>query len=128
MLAGGRPDSKLPCDGIGRRRRKPRSKRGEIRYGMKLPRVRNLMPDWGRYWNQIPFRTRLVLLGFGLTGMVLVMQAVGLLAPLEAFLYDTRAKYCQHYSRPPTTQLVHLDIDDGSYETIGQPPWPRKIM
>ncbi|MDB5322322.1 MAG: adenylate/guanylate cyclase with Chase sensor [Phycisphaerales bacterium] len=95
---------------------------------MKLPRVKNLLPDWGRYWNQIPFRARLMLLGFTLTVLVLVMEGIGALTPLENWLYDIRARHCQFYAKAPTTQLVHLDIDDAALETVGKWPWDRRFV
>jgi class 3 adenylate cyclase/CHASE2 domain-containing sensor protein len=95
---------------------------------MKLPRVKNLLPDWGRYWNMIPFRTRLVLLGYTLTFLVLIMEAIGALTPLENWLYDVRARHCQFYAKAPTTQLVHLDIDDNALATVGRWPWDRRLI
>jgi class 3 adenylate cyclase/CHASE2 domain-containing sensor protein len=95
---------------------------------MKLPRIKNLMPDWGRYWNQIPFRARLVLLGFALTAIVLVMEGIGALSPLENWLYDIRARNCQFFAKAPTTQLVHLDIDDAALDSVGKWPWDRRFI
>src|SRR4051794_36777273 len=79
-------------------------------------------------WGDIPFRTRMVLLGAALTLAVLVLEAVGGLAPLEGWLYDTRALRCQYHNPPPTTRVVHLDIDDAALETVGKWPWPRRVM
>jgi class 3 adenylate cyclase/CHASE2 domain-containing sensor protein len=95
---------------------------------MKLARVTKFLPNWGRYWNQIPFRARLVLLGFALTAIVLVMEGIGALAPLENWLYDMRARNCQFYAKAPTTQLVHLDIDDAALDSVGRWPWDRRFM
>jgi class 3 adenylate cyclase/CHASE2 domain-containing sensor protein len=95
---------------------------------MKWPRVKNLLPDWGRYWNMIPFRTRLVLLGLGLTVLVMAMEGIGALRPLENWLYDIRERRCQFYAKPPTTQLVFLDIDDASLDSVGRWPWDRRFI
>jgi class 3 adenylate cyclase/CHASE2 domain-containing sensor protein len=95
---------------------------------MKLTWVKNLLPDWGRYLNLIPFRTRLVMLGFALTVLVLAMEMIGALAPLENWLYDVRARHCQFFAKAPTTQLVHLDIDDAALDTVGRWPWDRRFM
>lgn len=95
---------------------------------MKLARVTKFLPNWGRYWNQIPFRARLVLLGFALTAIVLVMEGMGALSPLENWLYDIRARNCQFYAKAPTTQLVHLDIDDAALDSVGKWPWDRRFI
>src|SRR3954466_9447869 len=76
-------------------------------------------------WGDIPYRTRVVVLGVAITVAVLVMQAAGALRPLEGWLYDTRARNCQFFSPPPTTQVVHLDIDDSALEAYGKWPWRR---
>src|SRR5689334_14576881 len=78
-----------------------------------------------RFWGDIPFRTRVVILGVALTTAVLVMEGTGSLRPLEGWLYDTRAKRCQFFSPRPTTQLVHMDIDDSALEAYGSWPWKR---
>jgi class 3 adenylate cyclase len=95
---------------------------------MKLAQVTKFLPNWGRYWNQIPFRARLVLLGFALTTVVLVMEGIGALSPLENWLYDIRARNCQFFAKAPTTQLVHLDIDDAALDTVGRWPWDRRFV
>ena len=47
---------------------------------------------------------------------------------MERWLYDLRCRYCQFFTRPPTDQLVHIDIDDAVLEDIGGWPWPRSTM
>jgi class 3 adenylate cyclase/CHASE2 domain-containing sensor protein len=71
---------------------------------------------------------RNLLLGGLLTALLVGCTAAGLFEPLEAWLYDIRSRHCQWYTPPPTTQLVHLDIDDVSLELIGHWPWPRHLM
>lgn len=75
---------------------------------------------------RLMFRTGL--LGLLLTALIAVMDLTGAFEPFENFLYDTRAKYCQVYAKAPTTQLVHIDIDDPSLDYIGAWPWPRHRM
>ena len=65
-------------------------------------------------------------MGVLVTGLVLVLQAGGWLGAVERRVYDYRARFCQ--SRVPAPpQYVHLDIDDGSLESIGPWPWPRRM-
>src|SRR5687768_16232744 len=63
--------------------------------------------------------------GAALTLLVAAADAVGLLSPLERWLYDERAAYCQRWMPPPTTQLVHVDIEGPSLDAIGRWPWDR---
>jgi class 3 adenylate cyclase/CHASE2 domain-containing sensor protein len=65
------------------------------------------------------------ILGLLLTLLVLVLDLADFLGPAERFAYDWRAEHFQHFTGPPTTQLVHLDIDDPSLEAIGRWPWHR---
>src|SRR5262245_44807539 len=71
---------------------------------------------------------RTVILGLGLTAVVILLDWVGGLEPFERYLYDHRARYCQFFSPPPTDKIVHLDIDDDSIERIGRFPWNRTIL
>jgi adenylate cyclase len=80
------------------------------------------------FWGDIPYRTRVVILGVALTVAVLLMEATGALAPFEGWLYDTRALRCRAFTPPPTTQIVHMDIDDAAIETVGKWPWPRRLV
>src|SRR5579872_5748331 len=70
---------------------------------------------------------RSLAIGGLLTLMVLAASAFGLLDSLEYWLYDQRTIYCQLAEPPPTSQLVHLDIDDASVSptALGRYPWPR---
>ncbi|HEY7116304.1 MAG TPA: CHASE2 domain-containing protein, partial [Tepidisphaeraceae bacterium] len=87
--------------------------------------MKSLKPRRLPIWGDIPFRTRVVVLGVALTVGVLVMEFAGALRPFEGWLYDTRARHCQFFSPAPTTQLVHLDIDDTALEAYGPYPWKR---
>ncbi len=77
-------------------------------------------------------RRRLTLMaasGAVLTLTVILADMWGWLSRLEGWFYDTRAQRCQFFTPPPTTQLVHVDIDDGAMDSIsaeiGEWPWPR---
>src|SRR5215208_1717362 len=67
-------------------------------------------------------------LGIVLTILVTFLEFSGLLAAPERFFYDFRARRCQRYTPPPTTQLVHVDIDDTSILVLGHWPWPRSKL
>ena len=64
-------------------------------------------------------------LGLVLTVVVVVVNQLGVLTPLENWLYDRRARYCQYFTPPPTDRLVHLHINDASQEAMGRWPWDR---
>lgn len=68
------------------------------------------------------------ILGVLLTLILVALDYGGLLAAPEQFFYDLRARHCQYFTPPPTDNLVHLDIDDASLETMGRWPWPRDKM
>lgn len=63
------------------------------------------------------------------TACVLGLEFLGVLRPLERFLYDARVRNCQTHLRPPTTRLVHLHIDDAALREMapdtGDWPWSR---
>src|SRR5439155_22903770 len=63
------------------------------------------------------------ILGLALKFGVVVTDAAGLFDSLENWLYDVRARRCQFFAPPPTSKLVHLDIDDKALESIGEWPW-----
>ena len=65
------------------------------------------------------------LIGALLTLIVAAADSLGLLAPLERWLYDERAMHCQRWMPPPTDRLVHVDIDDAALDSIGRWPWRR---
>lgn len=68
------------------------------------------------------------LFGLGLTALVLGAALVGLLTPLEHWLYHRRARYCQFFTPAPDDSLIHLDIDDSALDIIGSWPWPRSYL
>jgi class 3 adenylate cyclase/CHASE2 domain-containing sensor protein len=59
---------------------------------------------------------------------VVIYDRSGILDSAERWLYDRRARYCQFHRPPPTTQLVHVDIDDQALEAVGAWPWQRTIV
>src|SRR5258708_3762069 len=68
------------------------------------------------------------ILGIALTFLVTFLDFAGLLSAPERFFYDFRARRCQHYTPRPTTQIVHIDIDDNSILAVGHWPWPRSKL
>jgi class 3 adenylate cyclase/CHASE2 domain-containing sensor protein len=68
------------------------------------------------------------ILGLALTFLVTFLDFSGMLSAPERFFYDFRARHFQHYTPPPTTQLVHIDIDDKSLSEMGHWPWPRSRL
>lgn len=66
--------------------------------------------------------------GFSLTVAVFLLYLAGALNVPENWLSDVRMKRCQYFVGAPTTDLVHLDIDDAALEAVGSWPWPRRMM
>jgi class 3 adenylate cyclase/CHASE2 domain-containing sensor protein len=69
-----------------------------------------------------------VVIGLTMTAVVLTLDIAGLLSVPENVLYDLRARFFQFHTPPPTSDLVHVDIDDKSLDTIGYWPWPRATL
>jgi class 3 adenylate cyclase/CHASE2 domain-containing sensor protein len=68
-------------------------------------------------------------IGLTITLFVVVLDySSRILAPLDDWFYDRRARLCQYFTPKPTDKLVHVDIDDASLEAIGQWPWPRSDL
>ena len=68
------------------------------------------------------------LVGVLLTFLVAAADAGGVLAHLERWFYDQRARHCQASMPPPTDRLVHVDIDDAALEAVGRWPWDRAVL
>jgi class 3 adenylate cyclase/CHASE2 domain-containing sensor protein len=66
-----------------------------------------------------------LLVGAGITLLVILCDLAGLLTPLENWLYDRRARWCQFFLRPPTEQIVTVEVDNGAMDVLGEFPWPR---
>jgi class 3 adenylate cyclase/CHASE2 domain-containing sensor protein len=60
-----------------------------------------------------------------LTLLVLAADWGRRLDPLERYFYDLRVRRCQHYARPATDKLVHIDVDDEALNQFGRWPWAR---
>ncbi len=69
-----------------------------------------------------------LVVGFVLTLIVVISQAMGWLFLPQGFFYDHRAKRYQFFNDDPTPSLVHLHIDDPALGLIGGWPWPRSYM
>lgn len=68
-----------------------------------------------------------MLVGLALTVATIAFAFAGWLEPLENFLYDRRARWCQFHVRKPADSIVHLCIDDASTDqhALGRFPWSR---
>ncbi|MGF1452138.1 MAG: CHASE2 domain-containing protein, partial [Opitutales bacterium] len=64
-------------------------------------------------------------LGATVTALVILLDVVGVLSPLQRWLYDARARSFQFFSPEPTQEIVHLDIDDRALDVVGRWPWDR---
>jgi class 3 adenylate cyclase len=71
---------------------------------------------------------RSLALGGSVTALVVIASALGLFAPLERVALDYRFKNFQSKNPPPSTRIVHIDIDDNSLRTIGRWPWHRSKL
>src|SRR3954451_18120226 len=58
---------------------------------------------------------------------VVLLDAGGALRPFEWWLYDKRAATCQYFTPQPSSQIVHLDMDDEALDptAVGSFPWKR---
>lgn len=64
--------------------------------------------------------------GVALAFLILLLDWVGVLTPIENALYDLRARTCQLFTPEPTSDIVYLDIDDDALELIQRWPWDRE--
>ncbi len=78
--------------------------------------------------NQKSLLKRTFLLGTMMTVLVVALDRAGALKPIEDHLYNWRVRYCQRFTPKPTEQLIHLDIDDESLESVGRWPWHRTTI
>lgn len=70
--------------------------------------------------------SQLVGLGIVLTLIVLALDLLGVLQGMENFFYDQRCYYFQFFRPLPSSQIVHLDIDDNALQSTQQKwPWER---
>jgi class 3 adenylate cyclase/CHASE2 domain-containing sensor protein len=69
-----------------------------------------------------------VLIGLALIALSTLAMTSGLLAPLERITLDFRFQNFTHFNPPPSTQVVHIDIDDIALSTVGHWPWGREVL
>ncbi|MHB1155998.1 MAG: CHASE2 domain-containing protein [Phycisphaerales bacterium] len=74
-------------------------------------------------------RMRLCLtIGLAVTLLASLAAAWGWVLPLERPLIDLRARWFSLHTPPPSTHVVHIDIDDAALASIGRWPWPRALL
>lgn len=66
--------------------------------------------------------------GSALALLIMIIDLLGWIAPLESWLYDLRAGSCQYFTPAPSRDVVYLDIDDDALDTIQRWPWDRSRM
>src|SRR5438067_10455065 len=95
-----------------------------------ISRFAQSLKTWWRKKTPLERRVlfRCTILGIALTLAVVLLDEAGALDSLEQWLYDRRAADCQFFAKPPSDQIVHIDIDDRALETVGHWPWPRSRM
>lgn len=67
-----------------------------------------------------------VAVGLAITVLAVLADWAGLFDAFELKSYDTRLSWLNKI--PASKEIVHIDIDDGSLETIGRWPWPRTTL
>lgn len=73
---------------------------------------------------KLPAMKKHVLPGIAMLVLVLALQALSLLAPLDRFLSDQRF----HFSdRPVSGRIAFVAIDKKSLDAVGIWPWPRSV-
>lgn len=72
--------------------------------------------------------TQTLLLGIIVTFLVVIVDSLGVLRPLDRFFYDRRARNFQFFTPNPTDKIVHANIDDETLQLIGPWPWDRDLF
>ena len=67
-------------------------------------------------------------MGVGLTLLVVLLDQLGVLQPLDRWFYDRRARECQFFTPAPTDQIVQLDVNDNTLAAVGTWPWKRSVL
>ncbi|MBL8745333.1 MAG: CHASE2 domain-containing protein [Phycisphaerae bacterium] len=67
-------------------------------------------------------------LGFAITAVIALVQALGWTRAAEYPLYDLRMKMFNRFTAPPSDKVAVIMIDDPSIETVGKWPWPRGLL
>lgn len=63
-----------------------------------------------------------------MTALVLVLERVGMLDRAEGSLLDARFAYARLSPHPLDERIALVAIDDGSIESVGRWPWPRRLQ
>ena len=66
--------------------------------------------------------------GICLTLLVCLPLVAKLLDPLQNYLHDWRARFCQFGRPAPTDSLVTIGIDDRALDVVGRWPWSRELQ
>ena len=67
-----------------------------------------------------------LVIGAAITALAVLTGAEKWLQAYELISYDKRMVWLN--SIPTDDKIVHIDIDDGSLETVGRWPWPREKL
>ncbi len=67
-------------------------------------------------------------LGFAITALIGVVQALGWTRTAEYPLYDLRMKVFNIFTPAPSDKVAVIMIDDPSIDTVGKWPWPRGYL
>ena len=60
--------------------------------------------------------------------LVLLLDLAGVFKPLDARTRDLQQQHVAREHAPMTSDIVHVDIDDGALQRIGRWPWPRSLL
>lgn len=66
-----------------------------------------------------------VLLGVSVTVITAALMVLGSLSPIERVTLDWRFRIFDSHNPPPSSRIIHVDIDDQATATVGRWPWPR---
>ena len=67
-----------------------------------------------------------ICVGLVITALAVLAGWQGWLERYERISYDGRMVWLNNIAA--SDQIVHIDIDDGSLETVGRWPWPRERL
>jgi len=60
--------------------------------------------------------------------LVLLLDLAGVFKPFDARTRDLQQQHVAREHAPMTSDIVHVDIDDGALQRIGRWPWPRSLL
>ena len=67
-----------------------------------------------------------MLIGMAGIAIAIIIHLCDYDLPIERLALDFRFRYSK--SLPPSDDILHIDIDDGSLESVGRWPWPREYL